>query len=62
MNSKEIKCPCCGKAYVEEYAICPVCSWENDPVQLLHPSTARVANKMTLVEAKAAFASGGTVE
>lgn len=62
MSSTEIKCPCCGKAYVEEYAICPVCNWENDPVQLVQPSTARGANKMTLDEARAAFAAGKTVE
>ncbi|MDD6948289.1 MAG: CPCC family cysteine-rich protein [Subdoligranulum sp.] len=62
MSSTEIKCPCCGKAYVEEYAICPVCNWENDPVQARNPSTVRGANKMTLDEAKAAFAAGKAVE
>lgn len=61
MSSTEIKCPCCGRATVEDYAICPVCGWENDPVQLHHPSTARGANKMTLDEAKAAFSAGQPV-
>ena len=62
MRSSEIKCTCCGKASVGEYEICPVCGWENDPVQTSHPSTARGANKMTLDEAKRAFAAGQPVE
>ena len=37
MRSKEIKCPCCEKTYVEEYDICPECGWENDPVQMSKP-------------------------
>lgn len=61
MSATEIKCPCCGKATVEDYAICPVCGWENDPVQARHPSTARGANKMTLDEAKAAYSAGQPV-
>ena len=62
MSSIEDKCPCCGKASVEEYEICPVCNWQNDPIQTLHPSMARGANKMTLEEAKAAFLAGRAVE
>ena len=59
---RKIKCPCCGKAYVENHDICPVCGWENDPAQLCHPSTVRGANKMTLEEARTAFAAGRTVK
>lgn len=62
MSLTEIKCPCCGEASVEEYEICPVCNWQNDPIQTLHPYMAGGANKMTLEEAKAAFFAGRTVE
>ena len=41
---------------------CPVCNWENDPVQLLHPSTSRGANQMTLEEARKAYSSGQKVK
>lgn len=56
------KCPCCEKAIVEEYEICPVCGWQNDPVQLAYPSTSRGANYMTLDEARAAYARGEKVK
>lgn len=58
---KEIKCPCCGKATVSEYDICPVCNWENDPIQFEHPGI-RGANKMTLAEAKEAYRTGKPVK
>lgn len=58
MNSTKIKCPCCGKTYVEEYDICSVCNWENDPVQASRPDTCRGANKMTLSEARIAYKKG----
>lgn len=37
------KCPCCGYYTFDErpsgsYDICPVCFWEDDPVQLDDPS------------------------
>ena len=41
---------------------CPVCNWENDPVQLLHPSTSCGANQMTLEEAGKAYSSGQKVK
>lgn len=40
----KIACPVCGKSQVEEYEICPVCFWENDPVQLWKPQLAGGAN------------------
>ncbi|HYF15190.1 MAG TPA: CPCC family cysteine-rich protein [Phycisphaerales bacterium] len=31
-------CPCCGRrVQSEQYAICPVCCWEDDHVQRRHP-------------------------
>ncbi|MCD8086300.1 MAG: hypothetical protein LUF28_08270 [Clostridiales bacterium] len=62
MNSAEIKCPVCGKTYVGEYEICEVCDWENDPIQLAKPDTVRGANKMTLKEAREAWANGEPVK
>ena len=49
------KCPCCGAEMdepLEDYEICPVCKWENDPVQLEDPSFAGGANELSLLEAR----------
>lgn len=58
---KEINCPCCGEVMVEEYEICSVCGWENDPVQA-EVATLRGANRMTLKEAKEAYSKGVPVK
>lgn len=55
------QCPCCGKSAVSEYDICPVCGWENDPVQKERPNCRGGANRMSLIEAKKAFAAGQKV-
>ena len=63
-KSKEINktlCPVCGKAYVEEYDICEVCNWENDPVQLYKPDLAGGANKMSLHQAQKAYKAGQAI-
>ena len=52
---KRIICPCCGKTLVDEYEICDVCDWENDPVQLAKPDYAGGANKMSLNEERKAY-------
>ena len=62
MNTKEIKCPCCGKGMVSEYGICEVCNWQNDPVQKMHPDLKGSANEMSLNEAIIAFSKGKEVE
>lgn len=55
-------CPCCGKSIVaEEYEICNVCGWENDPIQRDHPEMRGGANEMSLEEARKAFARGQKV-
>jgi hypothetical protein len=59
---KEIKCPCCGKTTVNEYDICPICSWENDPIQLQNPNLGGGANQMSLAEAKEAYSNGKPVK
>lgn len=48
-------CPCCGKTHVEEYEICDVCNWENDPVQSWKPDLKGGANQMSLNEARRAY-------
>ena len=58
MKSAGILCPLCGKSQVEEYEICPVCFWENDPVQLWKPQLAGGANQMSLEQARTAYARG----
>ena len=61
-NIKEIKCPCCGKSRVQEYDICEICNWENDPIQMAHPELKGGANKMSLNEAIHAFQNGKEVK
>lgn len=59
-------CPCCG--YVEfgdpsgGYEICPICFWENDPVQLADPWFAGGANVPNLVDAQQSFLRIGATE
>ncbi|OYU25970.1 MAG: hypothetical protein CFE41_18730 [Burkholderiales bacterium PBB2] len=51
-------CPYCGVLTREgeygSYEICPVCDWEDDPVQLANPATAGGANSDSLAEAQGA--------
>ncbi|MBR0051781.1 MAG: hypothetical protein IJK10_08200 [Firmicutes bacterium] len=52
-------CPCCGRYIFDEkggYEICPVCGWEDDPVQRREPDLAGGANKLSLNEARKAWA------
>ena len=52
MSSKALPCPCCGFRVFSEppgsYEICPICRWEDDPVQLSHPGYAGGANEESL--------------
>ncbi len=46
-------CPCCGYETLPErnaYEICPVCYWEDDPVQRRDISYSGGANAISLVE------------
>lgn len=47
-------CPCCGFLVFSEpagsYAICPLCGWEDDHVQLGHPGMRGGANGGSLKE------------
>jgi hypothetical protein len=50
-------CPSCGFLVFEEpagsYDICPICQWEDDAVQLMHPTLQGGANRESLAEAQA---------
>lgn len=56
MNQEEFPCPCCGFLTFDEppgsYAICGVCGWEDDHVQLRFPNMSGGANKESLYEAQ----------
>ncbi len=57
------RCPVCKKhKFWENYEICPVCGWENDPVQRRDKDFAGGANKMSLREARAAYLTKTTTE
>ena len=51
-----LACPVCGNyLFSESFEICPVCSWENDPLQREDESLAGGANKLCLRDYRKAF-------
>lgn len=51
---EKYKCPCCGFYTFDEkpngnYDICPVCFWEDDPIQLEDNEYEGGANRVSLV-------------
>jgi hypothetical protein len=53
--TKLFACPCCAQLTLSEnnaYEICPVCLWEDDPVQISNPSYGGGANGISLIEAR----------
>lgn len=60
-----IKCPVCGEYEFEEvddYDICEVCGWENERYQFDHPDEEDCANRMSLNQARKAWAEGKPIE
>jgi len=60
-------CPCCGfLTFGEEtrdtYEVCPVCFWEDDPVQFEDPDYEVGANSVSLNQAKQNFKDFGSTE
>jgi hypothetical protein len=54
-NLSQFRCPCCGHFTLTEeghYEICPVCFWEDDPIQSQNEIFAGGANRMSLREAR----------
>jgi hypothetical protein len=63
-NSPKFACPCCGfltfvSAMRDSYDGCPVCAWEDDPVQFLDPSFEGGANEPSLEQARENFRAFG---
>ncbi|HEY5338994.1 MAG TPA: CPCC family cysteine-rich protein [Rhizomicrobium sp.] len=57
-----LPCLCCGARVIAErgaHEICPVCSWEDDPVQAKDPDFAGGANRLSLTQARAAWKRAG---
>lgn len=57
-------CPCCGYLTFGEdcpgsFDICPVCFWEDDPIQFTDPTYKGGANNVSLEEAQRNFAEFG---
>ncbi|WP_258179562.1 CPCC family cysteine-rich protein [Stenotrophomonas maltophilia] len=52
----DLPCPSCGFLTLEDfygsYAICPLCNWEDDGVQLANPTSAGGANGESLAQAQ----------
>ncbi len=60
MSTSEMnRCPVCGKTTLQEYDICDICGWENDPIQLLNEES-RGANGITIQQAREAYRNGET--
>jgi hypothetical protein len=60
MNGKQ--CPCCGQPTLDpnnkyRYDICPVCGWEDDPIQDKDPDYMGAANSLSLNLARRAYAA-----
>jgi Cysteine-rich CPCC len=59
-------CPCCGSLTLEgdegDYDICPVCFWEDDPVQLRDPNYEGGANAVSLEQARRNYRRYGVSE
>lgn len=60
------RCLCCNfktLAYAEPlfYEICPVCYWENDPIQNNDENYSGGANRISLIEAKKNYKTIGAV-
>ena len=60
MSTEKFACPCCGhKTYSEkpngDYDICPVCFWEDCPVQFKNPDSKNGPNHVSLKEAQRNF-------
>ena len=61
------KCPCCGFYTFDEklngnYDICPVCFWEDDPIQLEDNEYEGGANRVSLIQARHNFLLFGACE
>ena len=61
------KCPCCGYSTLKEkpsgiYQACPVCYWDDDPVQFENENYSGGANRVSLKQAKENFKEFGAIQ
>jgi hypothetical protein len=61
---EEFACPCCGMLTLDEpqpgtWLICPVCEWEDDPVQFEGIDYAGGANSVSLRQARQFYGTIG---
>jgi len=64
MVTEKFACPCCGhKTFSEKpngtYNICPVCFWEDDPIQFKDPYYEGGANEVSLRQGQKNFIEFG---
>ena len=64
MSSNKFACPCCGyKTFSERpdgtFEICPVCYWEDDPIQLADPDYEGGSNGVSLRQGQKNFQEFG---
>ncbi len=63
MKIKKHTCVCCGHRVFDNlfnFEICPVCGWEDDPLQIRFPLE-KGSNRVCLVEAQVNFAKTGVL-
>ena len=54
-----VKCPVCGKTDLyEDGDVCDICGWFHDIVQEAYPDEEECENRMSLNQARKAFAEG----
>ncbi len=58
-------CPCCGyntfdKNQRLQYSICPICYWEDDPIQFEDHKVVGGANRVSLIQARNNFVEFGS--
>ena len=64
---QKYSCPCCEFLTLDApppgtYEICPVCAWEDDPVQFNDPDYIGGANQISLNQAKNNFIKTGAAD
>ena len=65
IKNEKYKCPCCGNYTLPgagAYDICPVCFWEDDPVQEDDPEYEGGANDLSLAECRRNYERFGACE
>lgn len=66
MAKDAFPCPCCGHRVFGEqpgsYAVCPVCFWEDDVVQLRWSDCSGGANRPSLMQAQRNYQRFGAME